>query len=224
MNIVNATPHTVNLLKEDGSVSRDFEPEVSIRVVSDTTPVGQLAGINYTDTEYGDPVGLPPERENVCYIVSNVVKDACPDRRDLLVPSEQVRDAKGRVIGCKSLGLTKNSLIRDIIQREKVQEEQKQKNEVPKSKETAKQDVIYAGIFFDKADVNTAVSHLGGEVLNRVIDDPHVTLAFRPNEEQKQMIGSLMGKDIVVKLDEFACNDKNAGFFSINGDSKPRCE
>lgn len=41
MNIVNATPHTVNLLKEDGSVSRDFEPEVSIRVASDTTPVGE---------------------------------------------------------------------------------------------------------------------------------------------------------------------------------------
>lgn len=210
--IVNATPHAVNLLGNDGNVNKEFQPEISIRIDSETIPVGELDGINFTDTEYGDPVGLPPERENVCYIVSNVVKDACPDRRDLLVPSEQVRDDKGRVIGCKSLGLTKNSLIRDIIQREKVQEEQKQKNEVSESKETAKQDVIYAGIFFDKADVNTAVSHLGGEVLNRVIDDPHVTLAFRPNEEQKQMIGSLMGKDIVVKLDEFACNDKNAGF------------
>ena len=147
MNIVNATPHTVNLLKEDGSVSRDFEPEVSIRVASDTTPVGQLAGINYTGTEYGDPVGLPPEREDTYYIVSKMVKDACPERRDLLVPSEQVRDDKGRIIGCKSLSLTKNSLIRDIIQREKIQEEQKQKNEVPERKEAAKQDVIYAGIF-----------------------------------------------------------------------------
>ena len=49
MNIVNATPHTVNLLKEDGSVSRDFEPEVLIRVASDTTPVG----------ENGRPVDTP---------------------------------------------------------------------------------------------------------------------------------------------------------------------
>lgn len=32
------------------------------------------------------------------------VKNACPVRKDLLVPAEVVRDADGNIVGCKSLG------------------------------------------------------------------------------------------------------------------------
>ena len=39
------------------------------------------------------------------YIVSQLVKSALPNRSDLLVPAEMVRDEKGAIIGCKSLGL-----------------------------------------------------------------------------------------------------------------------
>jgi hypothetical protein len=40
----------------------------------------------------------------VYYIVSAMVRAALPDRKDLLVPSQQVRDDAGRVVGCKTLG------------------------------------------------------------------------------------------------------------------------
>ena len=40
----------------------------------------------------------------VFYIVSQLVKNALPDRTDLLVPAEVVRDGNGNIIGCKSLG------------------------------------------------------------------------------------------------------------------------
>ena len=38
------------------------------------------------------------------YIVSQLVKSALPNRSDLLVPAEMVRDEKGAILGCKSLG------------------------------------------------------------------------------------------------------------------------
>ena len=39
------------------------------------------------------------------YIVSQLVKSALPNRSDLLVPAEMVRDEKGAILGCRSLGL-----------------------------------------------------------------------------------------------------------------------
>ena len=39
------------------------------------------------------------------YIVSQLVKSALPNRSDLLVPAEMVRDEKGVILGCKSLGI-----------------------------------------------------------------------------------------------------------------------
>ena len=37
----------------------------------------------------------------VFYIVSQMVKNALPERKDLLVPAEIVRDNDGRIVGCK---------------------------------------------------------------------------------------------------------------------------
>lgn len=39
------------------------------------------------------------------YIVSQLVKNALPHRRDLIVPAEVVRDDTGNIIGCRSFGL-----------------------------------------------------------------------------------------------------------------------
>lgn len=49
---------------------------------------------------HGDTVGRPA----VFFIVSQIVKSACPDRDDLLVPVEVVRDETGAIVGCRSLG------------------------------------------------------------------------------------------------------------------------
>ena len=72
--------------------------------------------------------------------------------------------------------------------------------------------VIYMGVFFDLVTVEAAVGQNGGVVLEKEITLPHVTLAFRPSNEDIQKLQPLLGKEVEVRLDEFAYNDRNAGF------------
>lgn len=52
--------------------------------------------------KFGAVSGLPDPKDGVAYIVSQIIADALPERRDLLVPADVVRGADGQVIGCKS--------------------------------------------------------------------------------------------------------------------------
>lgn len=98
-------------ISPSGTVARAatlVTPDGSIEVVGTAVPT--------TYTVLGPIEGLPPERsalvaglvggeEPALYIVSAVIASH-PDargRRDLLVPGEQVRDAAGRVIACRTL-------------------------------------------------------------------------------------------------------------------------
>lgn len=74
------------------------------------------------------------------------------------------------------------------------------------------ENVIYAGIFFASEVVEAAVEQNDGVMLEKVIALPHVTLAFRPSNEDMQKLQRLLNKEIKVSLDEFAHNDRNAGF------------
>lgn len=53
----------------------------------------------------GEVSGLPDRQSGVTLIVSRMVAEAAPDRRDLVFPLDLIRDDKGRVIGCASLGM-----------------------------------------------------------------------------------------------------------------------
>jgi len=99
--IINMTPHPINIL---GEKEKTLKPVGLVRLTATTERVGDVNGIPLTKTIFGEPEGLPKERDGVFYIVSQMVKSALPERRDLLVPAEVVRDEKGRIIGCKSLG------------------------------------------------------------------------------------------------------------------------
>lgn len=101
--IINATPHAVNLVNDEGDILRTFKPEISVRVASTCKVVDEIAGIPIDYTTFGEVEGLPEYQNGVYYIVSRLVKQALPDREDLLCPGQQVRDSAGRVIGCKSL-------------------------------------------------------------------------------------------------------------------------
>ena len=103
--IINMTPHVVNIVNVDGKEIARFESTGQIRLSSRTIPVGRVAGVSLTKTIFGEPEGLPDFSEGTFYIVSQIVKSALPDRTDLLVPAEVVRDDSGRIIGCRSLGI-----------------------------------------------------------------------------------------------------------------------
>ena len=54
-------------------------------------------------TGYGAVEGLPDQRDGVVYVVSVLTAQAAPDRKDLYIVDELVRDDMGRFIGCKAL-------------------------------------------------------------------------------------------------------------------------
>ena len=101
MTVINKTPHTVTIL-DDGKVVREYQSDGStIRLAMSEKSVGLVDGVPLVTVEYGEPVGLPPEQEGVTYIVSALVRQALPERRDLVVPAGLVRDENGRIIGCE---------------------------------------------------------------------------------------------------------------------------
>ena len=103
--MVNLTPHAITFVNAEGNVARTVTPSGSLaRVSCKTVTVGEIAGIPVTETVYGEVEGLPSPQENTIYIVSALVAQRCTGRTDVFVPSEQIRDDQGRVIGCRSLG------------------------------------------------------------------------------------------------------------------------
>ena len=102
--LVNLTPHTINLVTENGEEIA-VEPSGQLaRVTTETVRYGYIGKIPLTKTEYGVVEGLPEPNDNCIYIVSLAVASRVPNRTDVMIPNESIRDDKGHVVGCKSLG------------------------------------------------------------------------------------------------------------------------
>lgn len=105
MNIKNLTPHTINFVSSEGYPIMDIKPEGTVaRVSVRTATVGEIDGIPVTKSVYGEVMDLPEPEEGTIYIVSALVAGRVPEREDVFIPNESVRDEKGRIVGCKSLG------------------------------------------------------------------------------------------------------------------------
>jgi len=103
--IINKTPHAVYILDPvDGSIIRVFpKSNGMIRVNEIVEDVAPIDGIAISSTSWGETNDVPEYLEGTYYIVSQLVKNALPQRKDLLVPKGVVRDDKGNVIGCTRL-------------------------------------------------------------------------------------------------------------------------
>ena len=103
MTFINLTPHAINILGEGRTLA--IEPSGQLaRVSARTETIGEIDGIPVTTTVYGEVEGLPESRDGVAYIVSSLVAQRVTHREDVFVPSESVRDERGRIVGCRSLG------------------------------------------------------------------------------------------------------------------------
>lgn len=107
--ILNCTPHPITMCDAEGNVFHTFPkgeivPRLSVKTVQAERISDNGVMIPTTVTVFGAPEGLPEEEPDTFFIVSQLLKAACPDRLDLLVPAEVVRDSQGNIIGCKSLG------------------------------------------------------------------------------------------------------------------------
>lgn len=109
--LVNLTPHEVRIFNEEGKW-----------LIAAIPPSGAVARVSverklwrYLDTaeasmwipvmvgSYGPVVGLPDPVPGTVYIVSAMVRQAVPDRVDVLSPGELIRNEAGQPIGCRGL-------------------------------------------------------------------------------------------------------------------------
>ena len=103
MTIVNLTPHKLVIVREDGNKITIDPSGIIPRVSTTVEKIGEEGGIPLFRTCYGNVTDLPPAEDGKLYVVSGLLKAACPDRKDLLTPAKQIRDEAGRVIGCEGL-------------------------------------------------------------------------------------------------------------------------
>lgn len=98
----NLTPHTVNLVTDNGELVLEPSGELA-RVSTIEEPDGFLDGVEIFQLTYGSVEGLPDPIDGTYYVVSKMVRDACPDRTDLFYPTRLLRDDAGRIVGAGGL-------------------------------------------------------------------------------------------------------------------------
>ena len=109
MKLVNLTPHALNLM-----IAGPTGPVVTIppsgqvarcaveRAQVDTVTVDGIA-VPVNQTRFGEVFDLPDPQPDTIYIVSAVVAQAVPDRPDVFIVDDAVRDEQGRIIGARAL-------------------------------------------------------------------------------------------------------------------------
>ncbi len=109
MNIVNLTPHALNIMPSgptgpvvtippSGQVARCEVNRVQIYTV---TVDGISVPVN--KTQFGTVSGLPDPQPDTIYVVSALVAQAVPNRPDVFMVDDAVRDDQGRIIGARAL-------------------------------------------------------------------------------------------------------------------------
>lgn len=108
-NIINLTPHTINICAEDGTIVKSLESKGIARAKQTAEVVGNLNGVELVSMKFGEPENLPEYTGGIYYVVSIITANAAKavGRRvdDLLITSDPVRDDSGRIIGCKRFAL-----------------------------------------------------------------------------------------------------------------------
>lgn len=102
--IVNLTPNKITVYDAAGeSVLQVILSSGVARAAQTREPLESINGIPVSKTGYGAVEGLPDRRDGVIYIVSVLTAQAAPDRKDLYIMDDLVRDEAGRILGCKAL-------------------------------------------------------------------------------------------------------------------------
>ena len=107
--IINLTPHAINLMPDgpDGSVITVPPSGQIARCSVDQRSFGFMFVDGVTvpihQNKYGTVVNLPDTQPDTIYVVSALVAQAVPDRPDVFIVDDAVRDNHGRIIGAKAL-------------------------------------------------------------------------------------------------------------------------
>src|SRR5690606_9819063 len=102
--LVNLTPHDVVIYNAKGEVIKTYPKSGKVaRIQDEVTIKGDIDGVPVGSITYGEAIDLPEPQDGVYYIVSLVVRQALPHRKDLISPDTSpagvVRDEQGRILG-----------------------------------------------------------------------------------------------------------------------------
>lgn len=106
INVVNCTPHDVNLVTENGNITfprSGIIPRLTEQQQKINSVTVNGIEIDIMEKSFLEPEGLPEPKENTLFIVSALVAGAIKNRDDLVIPNDIIRDEAGNIIGCRSL-------------------------------------------------------------------------------------------------------------------------
>jgi len=109
LNIVNLTPHALNLMPAGPTGTVVTIPPSGLvarcavdRVQVDTVTVDGIS-VPVNQTRFGEVFNLPDPQPDTIFVVSALVAQAVPDRQDVFIVDDAVRDDQGRIIGARAL-------------------------------------------------------------------------------------------------------------------------
>lgn len=109
--LINLTPHAIMMVNDEGENILTINPSGDVARVTQSTKKLTTVTVDglvipVTQNTYGELVNLPEQKDGVSLIVSAMVASAGEKlgRKDLFIPNETVRNEKGFIVGCKSLG------------------------------------------------------------------------------------------------------------------------
>lgn len=105
--IVNLTPHPINFLDAGNRAILTVPSSGVARAAQSRETIGwvELDGMTLpvTRSKFGAVEGLPAEQDDVIYVVSALTAQAVPEREDVFIVDDSVRDENGRIIGVRGL-------------------------------------------------------------------------------------------------------------------------
>ncbi len=104
MKFVNLTPHNIVFMDNAGNKILTVEPSGQIARCSVTREkIGEINGIPVNKSRFGKVENLPEPQEGTIFIVSALTAQAVPEREDVFITDDAVRDEQGNIIGCRAL-------------------------------------------------------------------------------------------------------------------------
>lgn len=97
MKFINLTGHPVT----DTNTNKTFDPIGCVRTEAVTKKVYRANGIPVFRSTIKQLDPLPDPVDGVCYIVSNLYLNTCPERTDVVAPGRVVRDEEGKPVACR---------------------------------------------------------------------------------------------------------------------------
>jgi hypothetical protein len=105
MNIINLTPHPVNIRRTDGTFLNLPKCETPARCAAKLQNVASINGIAINCQSFGEVQNLPEEQPDTYFLVSLIVAQAAKNRSDLVSPGTAIRGPDGVQVGCDGLSV-----------------------------------------------------------------------------------------------------------------------